>query len=60
MTLCHRCLLAGAKRGPLCSACLEYQRRTGTPRPAGLIVRHAARISHRAALRAAFQRAANT
>ena len=53
MTLCRRCLLAGAKRGALCSACLEYQRRTGTPRPATLIVRHADRLSYRAAARRA-------
>jgi hypothetical protein len=53
MTLCRRCLLARPKRSGLCSACLEYQRRTGLPRPAELIVRHADRVSYQAAIRRA-------
>jgi hypothetical protein len=49
--LCSRCLLEPARRDGLGAACLRYQQRHGHPRPAALIVRHAERISYRAAIR---------
>lgn len=51
--ICTRCLLEPARRDGLGAACLRYQQRHGQPRPAALIVRHAERLSYRAALRAA-------
>lgn len=53
MVLCSRCLLEPVRRGGLGPACLRYQQRNGRPRPSELIVRHAERISYRAALREA-------
>ena len=46
--ICSNCEGAWAKpRGKLCSACYEYERRNGKPRPESVIIAHGRRLMER-------------
>lgn len=48
MATCVNCHSAGVRpTKTLCSACYEYDRRTGRPRPQGLVVKHNDRLIER-------------
>jgi len=43
IVLCSRCYMKPVRARDLCATCIEYERRTGQPRPFGLIRRRALR-----------------